>query len=141
MLMILIFLKPNLKIRVSQEKKDLKSTPKKSNKHHQYKHSRGPAIVKLNPDGSYGWEKIVTRAGAAHTRPQVQQYCINCGVCMGEYFCGTCKFFDDDEDFAGNLVIVPQFQTLLCGLIGLPPSNVVLPQSPMHTKSLAVLKK
>jgi hypothetical protein len=34
-----------------------------------------------------------------------------------------------------------QFQNLLCGLIGLPPSNVVLPQSPMHTKSLAVLKK
>ncbi|KAK2403501.1 HCO3- transporter family [Trifolium repens] len=34
-----------------------------------------------------------------------------------------------------------QFQTLLCGLIGLPPSNGVLPQSPMHTKSLAVLKK
>lgn len=30
---------------------------------------------------------------------------------------------------------------LLCGLIGLPPSNGVLPQSPMHTKSLAVLKK
>lgn len=32
-------------------------------------------------------------------------------------------------------------QTLLCGLIGLPPSNGVLPQSPMHTRSLAVLKK
>ncbi|XP_057810453.1 boron transporter 4-like isoform X1 [Salvia miltiorrhiza] len=31
--------------------------------------------------------------------------------------------------------------TLLCGLIGLPPSNGVLPQSPMHTRSLAVLKK
>ncbi|KAM7509428.1 hypothetical protein LguiA_019881 [Lonicera macranthoides] len=31
--------------------------------------------------------------------------------------------------------------TLLCGLTGLPPSNGVLPQSPMHTKSLAVLKK
>ncbi|KAF5793206.1 putative bicarbonate transporter [Helianthus annuus] len=31
--------------------------------------------------------------------------------------------------------------TLLCGLLGLPPSNGVLPQSPMHTKSLAVLKK
>lgn len=30
---------------------------------------------------------------------------------------------------------------LLCGLIGLPPSNGVLPQSPMHTKSLAVLKR
>ncbi|XP_042061887.1 boron transporter 4-like isoform X1 [Salvia splendens] len=31
--------------------------------------------------------------------------------------------------------------TLLCGLMGLPPSNGVLPQSPMHTKSLAVLQK
>ncbi|KAF9614415.1 hypothetical protein IFM89_018560 [Coptis chinensis] len=30
---------------------------------------------------------------------------------------------------------------LLCGLIGLPPSNGVLPQSPMYTKSLDVLKK
>ncbi|CAJ2665215.1 unnamed protein product [Trifolium pratense] len=29
---------------------------------------------------------------------------------------------------------------LICGLLGLPPSNGVLPQSPMHTKSLAVLK-
>lgn len=27
---------------------------------------------------------------------QVQQICINCGVCMGKYFCGTCKLFDDD---------------------------------------------
>ena len=33
------------------------------------------------------------------------------------------------------------FQTLICGLLGLPPSNGVLPQSPMHTKSLAVLKR
>lgn len=33
------------------------------------------------------------------------------------------------------------FMVFLCGLIGLPPSNGVLPQSPMHTKSLAVLKK
>ncbi|KAH6757581.1 hypothetical protein C2S51_038729 [Perilla frutescens var. frutescens] len=31
--------------------------------------------------------------------------------------------------------------TLICGLLGLPPSNGVLPQSPMHTRSLAVLKK
>lgn len=31
--------------------------------------------------------------------------------------------------------------TLVCGLLGLPPSNGVLPQSPMHTRSLAVLKK
>ncbi|KAM3218352.1 putative boron transporter 7 [Capsicum annuum] len=31
--------------------------------------------------------------------------------------------------------------TLICGLLGIPPSNGVLPQSPMHTRSLAVLKK
>jgi hypothetical protein len=27
---------------------------------------------------------------------QVRQVCINCGVCMGKYFCGLCKLFDDD---------------------------------------------
>nr|XP_043606822.1 probable boron transporter 6 [Erigeron canadensis] len=31
--------------------------------------------------------------------------------------------------------------TLMCGLIGVPPSNGVLPQSPMHTRSLSVLKR
>lgn len=38
-------------------------------------------------------------------------------------------------------ILVLGIMTLLCGLIGLPPSNGVLPQSPMHTKSLAVLRK
>lgn len=33
------------------------------------------------------------------------------------------------------------FQTLICGLLGLPPCNGVLPQAPMHTKSLAVLRR
>ncbi|KAH0924533.1 hypothetical protein HID58_016789 [Brassica napus] len=32
------------------------------------------------------------------------------------------------------------FLTLMCGLLGVPPSNGVIPQSPMHTKSLATLK-
>ncbi|OAY62552.1 putative boron transporter 2 [Ananas comosus] len=32
------------------------------------------------------------------------------------------------------------FLTLLCGLVGIPPSNGVIPQSPMHTKCLATLK-
>uniref|UniRef100_A0A7N0V318 Bicarbonate transporter-like transmembrane domain-containing protein n=1 Tax=Kalanchoe fedtschenkoi TaxID=63787 RepID=A0A7N0V318_KALFE len=32
-------------------------------------------------------------------------------------------------------------QLCFCGLLGLPPSNGVLPQSPTHTKSLAVLKR
>lgn len=34
-----------------------------------------------------------------------------------------------------------KFQVLICGLLGIPPSNGVLPQSPMHTKSLSVLKR
>ncbi|XP_010546941.1 PREDICTED: probable boron transporter 3 [Tarenaya hassleriana] len=32
------------------------------------------------------------------------------------------------------------FLTIFCGLVGIPPSNGVIPQSPMHTKSLATLK-
>ncbi|KAK3190315.1 hypothetical protein Dsin_029876 [Dipteronia sinensis] len=32
------------------------------------------------------------------------------------------------------------FLVIICGLIGIPPSNGVIPQSPMHTKSLATLK-
>lgn len=32
-------------------------------------------------------------------------------------------------------------QVLICGLLGIPASNGVIPQSPMHTKSLAVLKR
>ncbi|XP_059636195.1 boron transporter 4-like [Cornus florida] len=38
-------------------------------------------------------------------------------------------------------ILLLGIMTLLCGLTGLPPSNGVLPQSPMHTKSLAVLKR
>ncbi|XVF62377.1 hypothetical protein PTKIN_Ptkin09bG0003100 [Pterospermum kingtungense] len=32
------------------------------------------------------------------------------------------------------------FLTIVCGLLGIPPANGVIPQSPMHTKSLATLK-
>ncbi|KAL2516926.1 Boron transporter 4 [Abeliophyllum distichum] len=38
-------------------------------------------------------------------------------------------------------ILLLGFMTLLCGLLGLPPSNGVLPQSPMHTRSLAVLNR
>ncbi|KAJ0783842.1 putative Zinc finger, CHY-type, Zinc finger, CTCHY-type, Zinc finger, CTCHY-type superfamily [Helianthus annuus] len=31
-----------------------------------------------------------------HEVKKVQQNCINCGICMGNYFCQKCKFFDDD---------------------------------------------
>ncbi|KAJ6904570.1 RING finger and CHY zinc finger domain-containing protein 1 isoform X1 [Populus alba x Populus x berolinensis] len=30
------------------------------------------------------------------TEQDVKQNCINCGVCMGKYYCSKCKFFDDD---------------------------------------------
>ncbi|XP_057985916.1 LOW QUALITY PROTEIN: probable E3 ubiquitin-protein ligase RZFP34 [Hevea brasiliensis] len=30
------------------------------------------------------------------TEQGFQQFCINCGVCMGRFFCETCKLFDDD---------------------------------------------
>jgi len=30
------------------------------------------------------------------TEQEVHQNCINCGVCMGKYFCETCKLYDDD---------------------------------------------
>ncbi|XP_043815502.1 E3 ubiquitin-protein ligase RZFP34 isoform X2 [Manihot esculenta] len=31
-----------------------------------------------------------------HELKRIQQYCIQCGVCMGKYFCSKCNFFDDD---------------------------------------------
>ncbi|KAJ6675045.1 ANION EXCHANGE PROTEIN [Salix viminalis] len=37
-------------------------------------------------------------------------------------------------------LLLLSFLTLMCGLLGIPPSNGVIPQSPMHTKSLATLK-
>ncbi|OIW08413.1 hypothetical protein TanjilG_03089 [Lupinus angustifolius] len=30
------------------------------------------------------------------TKQDVQQYCTSCGVGMRKYYCGTCKFFNDD---------------------------------------------
>lgn len=38
-------------------------------------------------------------------------------------------------------ILVLSFSVLICGLLGIPPSNGVLPQSPMHTRSLAVLRR
>ncbi|XP_058112511.1 boron transporter 4-like [Magnolia sinica] len=38
-------------------------------------------------------------------------------------------------------ILLLGFMVLICGLLGIPPSNGVLPQSPMHTKSLSELKR
>ncbi|MFS7914217.1 putative bicarbonate transporter [Helianthus anomalus] len=43
-----------------------------------------------------------------------------------------------DQSVASQLA--QQKGTLICGLIGIPASNEVNPQSPMHTMSLAILK-
>lgn len=40
-----------------------------------------------------------------------------------------------------RIVMLLCLQTLVCGLLGLPPVNGVLPQAPMHTRSLAHISK
>ncbi|KAJ7200084.1 hypothetical protein O6H91_06G099300 [Diphasiastrum complanatum] len=40
---------------------------------------------------------------------EVSQVCKKCQVCMGEYFCETCKFFDDDTT-------KNQFHCVSCGI-------------------------
>ncbi|KAF9598373.1 hypothetical protein IFM89_027275 [Coptis chinensis] len=44
-----------------------------------------------------------------NTEQDVHQNCINCGVCMGKYFCGICNFFDDD-------VSKNQYHCIGCGI-------------------------
>ncbi|RWR79957.1 zinc finger protein [Cinnamomum micranthum f. kanehirae] len=44
-----------------------------------------------------------------HEVTKVQQNCINCGVCMGKYYCAKCKFFDDD-------VLKDQYHCDGCGI-------------------------
>jgi hypothetical protein len=36
----------------------------------------------------------------------VQQVCENCGVCMGEYFCSTCKFYDDEVSLSWSPIAI-----------------------------------
>ncbi|KAM3351350.1 hypothetical protein ACQJBY_023380 [Aegilops geniculata] len=43
------------------------------------------------------------------TEQEVRQICINCGVCMGKYFCEVCKLFDDD-------VSKQQYHCHACGI-------------------------
>ncbi|XP_057810522.1 probable E3 ubiquitin-protein ligase RZFP34 isoform X1 [Salvia miltiorrhiza] len=39
-------------------------------------------------------EKVI--CSLCDTEQEARQVCENCGVCMGRYFCGICKLFDDD---------------------------------------------
>lgn len=42
----------------------------------------------------HGVTKVI--CSLCSTEQDVQQNCINCGVCLGKYFCAKCKFFDDN---------------------------------------------
>ncbi|CAI0444623.1 unnamed protein product [Linum tenue] len=44
------------------------------------------------------------------TEQEVQQVCRNCGVCMGKYYCETCKFFDDDIFFECPSTLLSRYQ-------------------------------
>ncbi|WJX94936.1 hypothetical protein P8452_76307 [Trifolium repens] len=60
--------------RVDKQNK-LKATPKKLNKTQKpNSHSRKPIVAKLQPDGSYVWEKVVTEAGTYIAKPQVMHF-------------------------------------------------------------------
>ncbi|GJW55129.1 hypothetical protein Tco_0099214 [Tanacetum coccineum] len=52
---------------------------------------------------------------------------------------GICGTRRDCHNLA-NALIVYSCQTLLCSLLRIPPSNCVVPQSPMHPTSFANLK-
>ncbi|XP_051137601.1 probable E3 ubiquitin-protein ligase RZFP34 isoform X2 [Andrographis paniculata] len=39
-------------------------------------------------------EKVI--CSFCDTEQEVRQVCFNCGICMGKYYCGVCKLFDDD---------------------------------------------
>lgn len=39
----------------------------------------------------------------------VKQVCENCGVCMGDYYCEKCKFFDDEVGTTISLFLFMPF--------------------------------
>ena len=45
---------------------------------------------------SIQWHYTIHKCSGVSLVPQVHQMCESCGVCMGKYFCGICKFYDDD---------------------------------------------
>uniref|UniRef100_A0A0D9V503 CHY-type domain-containing protein n=1 Tax=Leersia perrieri TaxID=77586 RepID=A0A0D9V503_9ORYZ len=47
------------------------------------------------------------------TEQEVREVCINCGVCMGKYFCEVCKLFDDDNRWQGEFLSLLQMWMLL----------------------------
>ncbi|KAK7341909.1 hypothetical protein VNO80_24850 [Phaseolus coccineus] len=62
--------------------------------HNEAKKSEEVDVVDRHDVPRHEIKKVV--CSLCDTEQDVQQHCINCGVCMGKYFCDICKFFDDD---------------------------------------------
>ncbi|KAF6175493.1 hypothetical protein GIB67_021983 [Kingdonia uniflora] len=52
------------------------------------------------------------------TEQKVAGVCLNCGVCMGEYFCEVCNFYDDEAIIITDEFITEkdQFHCIKCGI-------------------------
>lgn len=54
-------------------------------------------IKKIHKINRYNIKKILCKT--CNFLQDVSQYCINCGECMGKYFCNICNFFDNRENY------------------------------------------
>ncbi|KAL6145748.1 hypothetical protein ACLB2K_056433 [Fragaria x ananassa] len=62
--------------------------------HNESKNSLAVQPVNRHDVPRHDLKKVI--CSMCSTEQDVQQYCRQCGVCMGNYFCPKCKFFDDD---------------------------------------------
>ena len=60
------------------------------------------------------------------TQQDVHQVCINCGVCMGKYFCETCKLLMMISQNSNSTVMDMVYVELGAGIISSTVSNVVV---------------
>lgn len=63
--------------------------------HNEAKNSMEVVLLDRHEIPRHEVEKVI--CSLCITEQDIQQNCINCGVCMGKYFCAKCKFFDDDD--------------------------------------------
>lgn len=62
--------------------------------HNEAKNAEEPDPWKRHDIPRHKVESVI--CSLCNTEQEVQQNCKNCGVCMGKYFCDTCKFYDDE---------------------------------------------
>uniref|UniRef100_A0A9I9DVM8 E3 ubiquitin-protein ligase MIEL1-like n=1 Tax=Cucumis melo TaxID=3656 RepID=A0A9I9DVM8_CUCME len=78
--------------------------------HNEAKNSLGVDPLLRHDIPRHDMEKVI--CSLCGTEQDVRQYCIQCEVCMGKYFCAKCKFFDDDvskkQYHCNECVLVPK---------------------------------